>query len=671
MHSLHYGGSSVKAEQIAHALDGKPNGSGFMCRCPVHDDNTASLKIDDGPNGLLVHCHAGCEQRDVIAGLRDRGLWPVRTDDPLPRAVKGASDITYDYVDATGALIYQVLRKPGKQFRQRQPDGQGGWTWNLKGIAPLPYRLPQLIAAIKTNVMVAVVEGEKDADNLVAAGIPATCNSGGAGKWRPQFAEYFRGADVVILPDNDEPGRAHAEQVAANIAPVSRSVRVLKLPGLQPKGDVSDWLAAGDGDQLSELGAGAPLWVENRNLPCLEGLTAAIPPDRRELNEAVAVATFALLWYSAMESVVHQQQLVKGLLLAGSLVVVFGESNTGKTFWILQLALVVASGARWRGRRVHQGLVIYVAGEGAASVRARVAAYRKEHPESTDLPFAIIAQPVDFLSPESIAALIATIRGAESACGSKAVLIVIDTFSRAMPGGDQNSAQDVGGVVANADLIRTEIGACVAFIHHAGKDPAKGARGSSALRAAADTEVLIEGTTGTRTATVTKQRDLECGAVMPFELVPVDIGNDPDDNTPITSCVVKQLDAETTAAPVLQELRGKNQRRFIESMRVRAESDPESIWTIAELRAVARELGMGKSAARYVVDTVTMSPYMTMTVGGYFFTDGVGQGTNRGNLSLSVPLDGGKQMPSPIGEAFCPSNLSPDTTQTGIERESA
>src|SRR5207244_4185411 len=201
-------------------------------------------------------------------------------------------------------------------------------------------------------------------------------------------------------------------------------------------------------------------------------------------------------------------------------------------------------------------------------------------------------------------------------------LVVIDTFARAIAGGNENDAQDVGLAVAAADRIRAETGACMGFVHHAGKDPTKGARGSSALRAATDTEILIEGQTRQRLATVSKQRDLEGGQRMPFELVPVRIGADPDDGHDISSCVVKHLDTDERPTAASFELRGKAQRQFLASLRARTESDPTRIWGLADLRHVGRELGLCKSTARSVVDAVTASPYMQPTAFGYRFTDG-------------------------------------------------
>lgn len=171
----------------------------------------------------------------------------------------------YDYFDADGVLQFQVCRLDPKDFRQRRPDGKGGWSWSIKGVQPVPYRLPQLLA--QPDAPVFIVEGEKDADNLAALGIVATCNAGGANKWRTELTPYFKGRDVVILPDNDDAGRAHAALVSSKLQGVAASVRVLALPDLPEKGDVSDWLAAGHtADELVAMANDAPA-PANDNVP--------------------------------------------------------------------------------------------------------------------------------------------------------------------------------------------------------------------------------------------------------------------------------------------------------------------------------------------------------------------------------------------------------------------
>jgi hypothetical protein len=165
---------------------------------------------------------------------------------------------TYDYHDSAGNLAYHVVRFDPKDFRQRRPDGKGGWIWNMRGVTPLPYRLPELLAADPAD-LVFVVEGEKDADNLAKAGVIAVTNHGGALKWTAAHSKHLAGRNVVIIPDNDEPGERHGQAVAASLHGVASSVRVVRLPTGK---DVSDWLeAGGTPERLWELANAAPAWV--------------------------------------------------------------------------------------------------------------------------------------------------------------------------------------------------------------------------------------------------------------------------------------------------------------------------------------------------------------------------------------------------------------------------
>ena len=149
---------------------------------------------------------------------------------------------SYDYRDEAGNLEFQVLRLEPKTFRQRRPDGDG-WSWSVKGARVLPYRLPELLAA--PEELVFIVEGEKDCDRLASMGLLATCNAGGAGKWKKEHSQFLKGRRVVILPDNDSTGDQHAKAVKKSLRGIANEARIVELPGLEVKGDVSDWLDAG------------------------------------------------------------------------------------------------------------------------------------------------------------------------------------------------------------------------------------------------------------------------------------------------------------------------------------------------------------------------------------------------------------------------------------------
>jgi putative DNA primase/helicase len=150
-----------------------------------------------------------------------------------------------EFLNADGTFVLAADGKREKTFRVRQPDAKGGWRWVAKGVPIYPYRLPQLTEAIATEHFVLVVEGERKCDLLAKWNVIATCCCGGAKKWRPEHSAFLRGADVVILPDNDQPGREHADAVAASLQGIAARVRLLDLPGLPPQGDIVDWAAAG------------------------------------------------------------------------------------------------------------------------------------------------------------------------------------------------------------------------------------------------------------------------------------------------------------------------------------------------------------------------------------------------------------------------------------------
>jgi putative DNA primase/helicase len=249
------------AADLARNLKAKRSGPGWIARCPAHEDHRESLSIGEGEAGrLLLNCFAGCSFDQII---RAAGVQPTRQNghDQGKRQIVA----TYDYRDARGELVFQVVRFAPKDFRQRRPDGNGGgWIWNLNGIERVPYRLPEIVNASE----IYICEGEKDCDRLAALGVVATTNPGGADtdgkagrKWPESFGRWFRGRHVVLIPDNDESGRRHVQAVAQKLSGHAASIRVLELPGLPPKGDVSDWLAAGGTvARLVELANDAPRW---------------------------------------------------------------------------------------------------------------------------------------------------------------------------------------------------------------------------------------------------------------------------------------------------------------------------------------------------------------------------------------------------------------------------
>jgi putative DNA primase/helicase len=189
---------------------------------------------------------------------------------------------TYDYRDEQNELLYQVVRYEPKDFRQRRPDGTGGWAWDLKGVRPVAHGLPSLAGQSR----VYIVEGEKDVERLRSLGISATCNSGGAGKWTNDLTQQLLEAgvqEVIVLSDNDDPGRKHAESVARSCFGSGLAVKILALPGLPPKGDVSDFLDAGNtAADLQSLAEAAAEWAPEETK---DTAVASSPDESGETEE--------------------------------------------------------------------------------------------------------------------------------------------------------------------------------------------------------------------------------------------------------------------------------------------------------------------------------------------------------------------------------------------------
>lgn len=289
--------------------------------------------------------------------------------------------------------------------------------------------------------------------------------------------------------------------------------------------------------------------------------------------------------------------LIKRLLPRLGLGVIFGEPGSGKTFFALDLALHVARGKPWRGHRTARAGVIYLVAEGEGGFRDRLTAAltqidRAEHP---DIRFEIIAASVDLLrSGPHLEELVDAMRDAAERIGPIG-LIVVDTLSRTMPGGNENAPEDMTAYVANVSRLADALGAFALLIHHAGKDPTRGARGHSALRAAADLEIEVARVgVGEHLATVSKSRDFSGGARYAFALRRVELGVD-DDGDAITSCVVvsSELPAPRPTGSAQSKLLALLEREFRNGKRM---------WTSGEIRELGRTvLGMHRNTARDAV----------------------------------------------------------------------
>ena len=229
--------------------EGKGGNQKIPCpKCSSSRKNKAdpclSVNVQDG----LYKCHH-CDFKGSIKNSDHRSSKSKIVD-------------TYDYKDQSGNFTYQSVRYIPKSFRQRRPDGNGGWIWNLKGVQQIPYRLPELIASTDS---VYIAGGEKDVESLVKHGLTATTNSGGEGNWKPEFNNYLRGRDVVILEDNDSKGQKHGQTISEGLMGIAKTIKIVRFPELQKGGDVSDYLENHNLQDLLSLVEQAPDFTGSYN----------------------------------------------------------------------------------------------------------------------------------------------------------------------------------------------------------------------------------------------------------------------------------------------------------------------------------------------------------------------------------------------------------------------
>ena len=302
----------------------KQSGDGHMAKCPAHEDRTASLSINTGDDGrVLLRCHGGCDVDDILQAvhLERRDLFPQNGNGHRAREIVAS----YDYRTLTGDLLFQVVRYAPKDFRQRRPDGNGGYLWSVKGLDRVVYRLPE----IQGQQAVFIVEGEKDADRLASLGLPVTTCAGGAEKWSDRYAEQLTSAGirrVAIVPDNDEAGRKHAEQVAASCEAAGLAAKIVTLPDVPPKGDVSDYLDAGHTKaDLTRLAKAAPRYTPAREAPARAPVITWLKDVKPE----------AVSW------------LWPGRMARGKYQVIVGDPDLGKTTIALDCAARLSIGGTW------------------------------------------------------------------------------------------------------------------------------------------------------------------------------------------------------------------------------------------------------------------------------------------------------------------------------------
>jgi hypothetical protein len=398
----------------------------------------------------------------------------------------------YSYFDADGAEAYQVCRMYPKTFRQRRPDGRGGYIYKMDGVEPLPYNLPAIMQ--NPDQPVFVVEGEQCADALIEVGLVATTNHGGASKWLDAHAQHLEGRNVIVMPDNDEAGLRHADKVIASLWGRAGQIKRVDLPGLPDKGDVVDFLREHTLGELVEIVQDTPALSE-----------APQVSDDAVADEDGAVERYQTMRRDAVFSMPPVEFLVDGLLTDTGFTMMYGAPGTGKSFLAIDIALSVAHGVPWQGQEVKPGPVLYIAGEGIGGFGKRWKAWENHHGVKDEPDMYLLPTAVNFREEEDIARLVATIED----IGQRFSLVIVDTVARAIAGAEENSSTDMGLFVAACDEIKALTGGALLAVHHAGKDSSRGARGSTALLGAVDTSLMVGKSEEIVTLATQKQKDAE------------------------------------------------------------------------------------------------------------------------------------------------------------------
>jgi hypothetical protein len=293
------------APDFASAIEMAKAGHNVMTKCPAHDDGTASLAVrpGDGDQPVVFHCHAACKPEDVIAASGVDWAEVCRPVEERPVEVwtpRGNASHVYSYTDEQGVELFQCLRIPtatGKSFMQRHadPSERSGWAWNLKGVRRVLYRLPALLRAVQEGQVIYVTEGEKDVETGRMDGLVFTCNPMGAGKWQEDYSECLRGAEVVVVQDNDEKGRLHGRAVADSLVEYDCRVRIVEttLPNCK---DYTDHRAhGGTVESLVEVWNSHPEEVPQFGLGIQDFLMCEFPADIEVIPGVIAQANVGLV----------------------------------------------------------------------------------------------------------------------------------------------------------------------------------------------------------------------------------------------------------------------------------------------------------------------------------------------------------------------------------------
>ena len=423
----------------------------YMALCPAHNDHIPSLSIKITPdNKILLKCFAGCQPGAIFKAINNASVKAQHEENVKSSQVQAI----YNYRNADGNLMFQVLRKEPKDFIQRRPIGKGGYIYDLKGVPPILYRLPELNDADPTE-WIFVVEGEKDADNLAQLGLSVTTSPMGAGKWKRIDDTPLHGRNIVILPDNDDAGERHAKDIATALIGKAAQVKVLNLPNLPPKGDVSDWLSAG--------GTKAEL---------LRLVDASPMIDRTYLSAISKIASHGLAVVNMAEVKPEKLSwLWPQRIPQSKLTLLVGNPGVGKSFLTTDIAARISTGRAWPDQMLRRkpGSVIMLSAEDdiADTIRPRLDAAGADV-SRIHLIKGLIRPNTDYIGMftldqdvHRLHLLLKEIKDVK--------LIIIDPITAYMGKADSNNGGDVRGVLTPLASLASEFRITVLAVTHLNK----------------------------------------------------------------------------------------------------------------------------------------------------------------------------------------------------------
>jgi hypothetical protein len=505
---------------------------------------------DDG--NYLFKCFSGCDQHTVFQTIRDMGLLPslperpeyLSSIKPLPYIQTPTFQQEWHYTDEDGVSLFVKQRfktndSKGKTYKTLRVMPDNSRVGKLGDCRIVPYKLPDLQQATAAGRVVYITEGEKAADALGSLGVVATTSHAGSGNWSPELNQYFAGANVVVVPDNDVSGWGYAIKVVEALLPVAKSVRVLDLRLEQPKEDAFEYVTkyGGDRQELASMAKACAPITQIYQVQPPDRLT--VQPEVEASQDANAQKSRFLVesWDSIKDEPV--EWLIEDIIPKKAFVALYAPPASYKSFIALDMAEAVATGRDWMGKAVKQsGVVLYIAGEGHGGLGARIKACKIKNDSPDGAPLYVIRAQINLRSSqEDFDNLISAINDLLETVGEKLQMIVLDTLMRMSGGGfNENSSEDMGGFITQAGKLQALYECALLVIHHSGKDVTKGLRGHSSLLGAVDTELEINrldsvintgdpSVRGSGTITVTKQKDGSDDIAIGFDVVAIDVSS--------------------------------------------------------------------------------------------------------------------------------------------------